>query len=156
MNNELNYSVGICRSCTKNCATCFSRPNKCTSCIPGFLLNNFMCIAINKISFNIILASGNNHTTTFSNVVNQINDIFLGICDILGANYRVNNYLVFINSISNGSIILSGNAGIDNNTNDLSTVYNDVSSNILNAKTLNSYTITSSSINAEGFTPVTP
>ena len=143
-------------SCLKPCLSCINYPNRCTSCPSGFKLTNFICVAINSISFNIVLSSGANHTTTFSNIVNQMNDIFLSICDLLGSTFRSNNYLVVIRSVTNGSVIIAGNAGIDNSTSDPSIVYNDASSNLQNAKLLSSFPITSSSLNAENFVPSAP
>jgi uncharacterized membrane protein YhaH (DUF805 family) len=61
-----------------------------------------------------------------------------------------------IESITNGSVIVSGHANIDNNTYDPSSTYNSLSSNVQQTTAISGYKVGSYSISANGFTPSAP
>ena len=61
-----------------------------------------------------------------------------------------------IESITSGSVIISGYANIDNNTYDPSTTYNSLSSNVQLTTSISGYKVASYSISANGFTPSPP
>lgn len=57
--NNLNYSVGICQTCSAACYECEDEPNRCLSCKNSFYLKNFICISILNVSFSYMLVSTN-------------------------------------------------------------------------------------------------
>jgi hypothetical protein len=61
-----------------------------------------------------------------------------------------------IDSITNGSVIIDGYANINSNTNDPSSTFNSISSNVQQITTINGYKVASYSLAANGFTPTTP
>jgi hypothetical protein len=61
-----------------------------------------------------------------------------------------------IASITNGSVVVSGSANIDNNAFDPSFAYNSLASNAQQTTTITGYKVGSYSIAANGFTPSTP
>jgi hypothetical protein len=156
--NSLNYSVGICQSCAPGCKECVDEPNRCISCPPSFFLVNFVCKSKYNVTFTYVLVSPNNVSDSgiLAAITSNLPQLELEIANSFGTIFSKNRYLVMITSITNGSVIVSGDASIDNNTYDPSTAYNSLSANVQQTKSICDYKVGSYSITANGFTPTTP
>jgi len=105
-----------------------------------------------------VLASTNNVSdpNMFSSIANNLPHLYTEIGNSFGVIFVKNSHLLMIKSITNGSVVVSGYANIDNNTNDPSQIYNSLSANAQQTASISGYKVASYSVAANGFTPLTP
>lgn len=125
-------SSGICRKCLSICLTCGLGPNRCTGCQDGFYLSNFRCYSLTNVSFSFTLASSSNSSSVsiLGNVVNDLSKVYKDIASAFGPSIVNNPYLLTINSIISGSVIISGTAGINSSNGDPAATYASITSSI--------------------------
>lgn len=131
---------------------CSLSPNRCTQCRSGFQLNSFKCISLQNISFSINLAVSN--STSLTELTANFNKILSDLYSAFGNEYVNNPSLISIISFSQSSLIINGVASIDSSSNP-STTYNNINSGLKNTNTMGSYSMSSYSVQAQGFTPTT-
>lgn len=88
-------------------------------------------------------------------VLSNLPQLYSDISNSLGSTYTQNNYLVILSSIVNGSVVVSGSAGIDPSLSDPSAAYNSVSDNLKQTLKISGYSVFAYSLSANGFTPTT-
>jgi len=89
----------------------------------------------------------------FNNIVSKFKDIYNQIASALGPTIVGNPYLLIINNITQGSVIIQGNAGFDSTNSDSSAVYSSMSDSAQQTTTIGGNTVTSYTLQPQGFTP---
>jgi hypothetical protein len=126
--------------------------NRCTSCRDNYTLIGFRCIAWVNMTFTVALATPDGSTP--EGVTNNLKRVFEDFYAVLGGEYSDTPELVNYQSVTLGSLILTGTASITSS--DPASTYNTASTALQAKPSLGGYSMTSYTLAPQGFTAESP